>query len=155
MDQGIGRPSTYIECLQFFLAPTDLRGHNPDPTRRADVVNNSYSCPPSEMCISNSLQTAVDAMRAAGVFMAVAAQNSGPACSTVQDPPGIYQSSISVGATDFMTNVIAGYSSRGPVTSDSSGRMKPEVVAPGSLVRSSFLPNAYATLSGTSMATPH
>lgn len=155
MDQGIGRPSTYIECLQFFLAPTDLRGKNPDPTKRADVVNNSYSCPPTEMCVSTSLRVAVDAMRAAGVFMSVAAQNAGPACSTVLDPPGIYQSSISVGATDFVSDVIASYSSRGPVTTDGSGRMKPEVVAPGSAVRSSFLPNAYATLSGTSMATPH
>jgi serine protease AprX len=29
MDAGVGNPSTYIECLQFFVAPTDLQGKNP------------------------------------------------------------------------------------------------------------------------------
>ena len=27
---------------QFILAPTDLAGDNPDPSRRPDVVNNSW-----------------------------------------------------------------------------------------------------------------
>src|SRR4029077_4971644 len=31
MDQGNGMPSTYSECFQFFIAPTDLNGNNPDP----------------------------------------------------------------------------------------------------------------------------
>ena len=50
MDNGTGRPSTYIECLQFFLAPTDSNGANPDPSKRPSVVGNSYSCPPAEGC---------------------------------------------------------------------------------------------------------
>ena len=32
MDQGNGTPATYTECFQFFIAPTDLSGNNPNPT---------------------------------------------------------------------------------------------------------------------------
>jgi subtilisin family serine protease len=155
MDQGVGRPSTYIECLQFFLAPTDLTGANPDPSKHPDAVNNSYYCPPSETCTTDSLQSAVDAMRAAGIFMAVAAGNDGPGCSTVQYPPTLYASSITVGATDNQSDAIASFSSRGPVTADGSSRTKPDVAAPGVAVRSSYPVDSYAVLSGTSMATPH
>lgn len=155
MDAGVGRPSTYIECMQFFLAPTDLAGNNPDPSKRPDVVGNSYGCPTEELCNATSLLTAMDSLRAAGIFMSVSAGNSGSACSTVTDPPATYDSAISVGATGFQTNTIASYSSRGPVTADGSGRAKPDLVAPGSSVRSSYPNNTYATLSGTSMASPH
>jgi serine protease AprX len=40
MDQGAGTPATYAECYQFFIAPTDLSGLNPDPTKAPDVINN-------------------------------------------------------------------------------------------------------------------
>jgi subtilisin family serine protease len=155
MDQGTGRPTTYIECLQFFLAPTNLQGLNPDPTKRPDAVNNSYYCPPSELCSTGSLQSAVDSMRAAGIFMAVAAGNGGPSCTTIQYPPALYASSITNGATDYQTDAIASFSSRGPVTADGSNRSKPDVVAPGVSVRSSYPTDTYAVLSGTSMAAPH
>jgi hypothetical protein len=97
----------------------------------------------------------MDNLRAAGVFMAVSAGNSGSACSTISDPPALYDSAITVGATGFQTNTIASYSSRGPITADGSNRKKPDLVAPGSSVRSSYPSNSYATLSGTSMASPH
>lgn len=155
MDAGVGRPSTYIECMQFFLAPTDLSGNNPDPNKRPDAVGNSYGCPSSELCSANSLLTAMDNLRAAGVFMSVSAGNSGSACSTVSDPPGLYDSAITVGATGYQTNAIASYSSRGPVTADGSNRKKPDIVAPGSSVRSSYPTNSYSSLNGTSMASPH
>ena len=45
-----GTPATYTECFQFFIAPTDLNGQNPDPTLRPHVMNNSWICPPSEGC---------------------------------------------------------------------------------------------------------
>jgi serine protease AprX len=153
MDSGIGRPSTYIECLQFFLAPTDLQGRNPDPARRPDVVGNSYACPTNEQCTQDSLRVAVDNMRAGGIFMSVSAGNEGPNCSSVVWPPSHYDSSVSVGATDI-NDAIAGFSSRGPVTIDGSGRPKPDLVAPGVGVRSSTR-TGYGALSGTSMASPH
>jgi serine protease AprX len=154
MDEGVGRPSTYIECYQFFAAPTNLNGGAPDPSVRPDAVGNSYACPPVEQCSTTSLQTAVDNLRSLGVFMAVSAGNSGPACSTVSDPPAIYDSSITVGATDS-NDQIANFSSRGPVNVDGSGRPKPDLVAPGVSVRSSVPNGGYASLSGTSMAAPH
>jgi serine protease AprX len=153
MDQGTGRPSTYIECLQFFLAPTDLNGQNPSPDRRPSIVGNSYACPPGEDCSVGALQAAVDAMRAAGVFMAVSAGNDGPACSSMVFPPAPYDSAVTVGSTNI-DDVIAQSSSRGPVTADGSGRSKPDLVAPGVNVRSS-VHDGYAALSGTSMASPH
>jgi subtilisin family serine protease len=154
MEEGVGRPSTYIECFQFFLAPTDLNGNNPDVTKRPDAVGNSYDCPPSEGCSSNSLLTAMDNLRMAGIFMSVSAGNSGPTCSTISNPPGLYDSAITVGATDS-TDTIASFSSRGPVTVDGSNRRKPDLAAPGVNVRSSYIASSYAILSGTSMAAPH
>jgi serine protease AprX len=154
MDEGVGRPSTYIECLQFFLAPTDLDGLSPDPSRRPHAVGNSYACPPDEGCSVGSLQAAVDNLRAAGVFMAVAAGNEGQfGCSSVLFPPAIYDSVVSVGATDA-SDQIASFSSRGPVQVDGSGRTKPDLAAPGVGIRSATA-TGYGTLSGTSMAAPH
>jgi len=154
MESGVGRPSTYIECMQFFMAPTDLAGQNPDPNRRPDAVGNSYGCPPDELCSPNSLQAAMNNLRAAGVFMSVSAGNAGPDCSTVNDPPALQDAAISVGATTSEDHIV-GFSSRGPVTVDGSNRRKPDLVAPGFNVRSSYPPNSYAFLSGTSMASPH
>lgn len=154
MDEGFGSPSTYIECLQFFLAPTDLNGANPDPSKRPHVIGNSYACPPDEGCSTASLQAAIDNLRAAGVFMAVAAGNGGRSgCSTVVDPPALYDSATSVGATDGADG-IAAFSSRGPVTADGSGRLKPDLVAPGVGIRSAAL-DGFVAASGTSAATPH
>ena len=51
---------------------------------------------------------------------------------------------------------IASFSSRGPVTIDTSGRRKPDVSAPGVGIRSSVPTSTYAGgWSGTSMAGPH
>ena len=154
MDDGVGRPSTYIECMDFFLAPWDLNHLNPDPARRPDVVSNSYGCPPSELCGPHDLQAAMQNLRNAGIFFSASAGNDGSACSTVNDPPGLEDSAITVGATDS-TDTIALLSSRGPVTVDGSNRRKPDLVAPGIGVRSSIPGTGYATMSGTSMAAPH
>lgn len=153
MEAGTGRPSTYLECLQFFLAPTDLEGLNPDPSRRPNVVGNSYACPPDEGCSADTLQLAVENLRSAGVFMAVSTGNEGASCSTVVNPPGHYDAATSVGATDAADR-IASFSSRGPVLVDGTGRRKPDVSAPGVGVRSATA-TGFALGSGTSMAAPH
>jgi subtilisin family serine protease len=157
MDQGNGTPARYIECMQWFLAPTRIDGSDPDPTKAPDITNNSWSCPTSEGCSFDTLQDAVEAQAAAGIMMVSAAQNGGPACSTVVDPPGIYEATYSIGALTTGTDNIAGFSSRGPVTADGSNRIKPDICAPGTNTRSSLNASdtAYGTLSGTSMATPH
>ena len=157
MNSNVGTPARYIECMQWFLAPTRIGGGDPDPTKAPDITNNSWECPPSEGCSFDSLQAAVEAQAAAGIMMVSAAQNSGPNCSTVQNPPGIYGATYTAGALVTGTDTIAGFSSRGPVISDASGRIKPDISAPGTSTRSSTnaSDSSYANFSGTSMATPH
>lgn len=159
MDQGSGTPATYMECFEFFLAPYPVGGTTAqgDPSKSPDVTTNSWGCPPSEGCSALTLQAAVEAQRAAGIMTVVAAGNAGPSCSTVEDPPAIYDAVYSVGALNNGTDSIASFSSRGPVTIDGSNRPKPDISAPGTNVRSSYFSSdtSYASLSGTSMASPH
>ncbi|MGC2110804.1 MAG: S8 family serine peptidase [Candidatus Korobacteraceae bacterium] len=154
---GNGSPSQYTECFQFLIAPYPING-NPDqgdPTKAPDSINNSWVCPPSEGCSFGTLQSIVDAVRAAGIFPAMAAGNDGPNCSSIVYPPAIYASSVDVGALDSGNN-IASFSSRGPVTIDGSNRTKPDVSAPGVNIRGAVPGNGYQSgWSGTSMAAPH
>lgn len=154
MDQGNGTPATYAECFEWFLAPTDLAGNDPDPALAPHVINNSWGCPPFEGCAADTLEAVVDAVRAAGIVVVASAGNSGSGCGSVDDPPAIYASSFSVGATDA-DEEIAWFSSRGPVTVDGSNRPKPDVSAPGVGVRSAIRGGGYASFNGTSMAGPH
>ena len=157
MDQGNGTPATYTECFQFMIAPTDSAGNNPNPALRPHVISNSWGCPVSEGCTTRGeLETIVNNTQAAGIFVSVSAGNSGPSCSTVSDPPGIYRAAFSVGATSI-TNTLASFSSRGPSTFYSPNLLKPNLSAPGVSVRSATntADTSYATLSGTSMAAPH
>src|SRR5438128_780148 len=157
MDQGNGTPARYIECMEWFLAPYPIGGGQGDPTKAPDITINSWGCPTSEGCSPNTLQAAVEAQGAAGIMMVVAAGNYGSSCSTVTDPPSLYAESYSVGALNTGTDTIASFSSRGPVTVDGSGRIKPDISAPGTNTRSASntSDNAYVLASGTSMATPH
>jgi subtilisin family serine protease len=159
MNNGDGTPARYMECFEFFLAPYPVGGTpaQGDPTKAPDVTTNSWSCPTSEGCSASTLQAGVEAQRSAGIMMVVAAQNSGPGCSTVTDPPGIYDAAYSIGALNTGTDTIASFSSRGPITADGSNRIKPDISAPGTSTRSCYNTSdtAYASLSGTSMATPH
>ncbi len=159
MDQGVGTPARYMECMEFFLAPYPVGGDpsQGDPTKAPDITINSWTCPTSEGCSVNTLQAAVEAQAAAGIMMVVAAGNSGSACSTVTDPPSFYSASYTAGALNTGTDTIASFSSRGPATVDGSGRIKPDISAPGTNTRSASNTSdtAYTFASGTSMATPH
>ena len=153
---GFGSPDTYITCFEFMVAPWDLNGQNPDPSKAPVAVSNSWFCSIStESCSQDVLLRTVHNVRAAGIVPVVAAGNSGPGCRTIgiDGPPAQYDDSYTVGATT-QSNVLASFSSRGPV-SFLGRRVKPDISAPGVAVRSSVPPNAYAVLSGTSMATPH
>ncbi len=157
MDQGNGTPATYLECYNWFLAPTDIMNANPTPSKAPHVINNSWSCPESEGCNSSNwwmMQTAVNNLRNAGVVVVVSAGNSGSSCETIRTPSAIFDESYTVGSTTI-TDALSNFSSRGPVTVDGSMRMKPDIAAPGSSVRSAVRNGGYATYSGTSMAGPH
>lgn len=162
MEEGDGMPSTYIECFQWFVAPTDLSNQNPDASRAPHVINNSWGCPGSEGCNSSNYATmegVINNVRSAGIVVVVSAGNDGPGCSTVASPPAIFTSSFAVGAT-ASNDVIASFSSRGPVTVYTS-TMKPDISAPGVNIPSCLGHDnnsstyTYGSLSGTSMAGPH
>lgn len=157
MDQGNGTPATYTECFQFFIAPTDLAGNNANPVLRPHVINNSWGCPASEGCTTRGeLETIINNTQAAGIFVVSSAGNSGPACSTVDSPPGIYNATFTIGAIDI-SNILAGFSSRGPSTFYTPNLLKPNISAPGVNVRSTTRTSdtSFGNLSGTSMASPH
>jgi subtilisin family serine protease len=160
MDNGWGRPSTYIECFEWLMAPYP-RGGDPlrdgDPSKAPDVISNSWGCPPSEGCTSEHLaaiEPAVNAADAAGILIVVSAGNDGPRCSTVNHPPAIYPRSFTVGATTA-DDQLASFSSRGPVSYGGQTLRKPDVSAPGVAVLSAIPGDLYGNLSGTSMAAPH
>ncbi|HLH78577.1 MAG TPA: S8 family serine peptidase [Candidatus Binataceae bacterium] len=137
--------STLLTCLQFMLAPWDLTGANPDPSKAPDIVNNSFVCP---FC---GFQTAFANLRAAGILPVAVPGNFGPTCGSVFDP-GTYPQVLTVGALSYQQNIIAPFSSRGPNTS--APFVVPEIVAPGTTITSSVPTNAYAVGSGTSFAAP-
>ena len=155
--RNLANPALYLDCMQFMLAPYPQDGDpftDGDPIRAADVLNNSWGCPEIEGCDPNALLAGANNLRAAGIFVVVSTGNDGPSCSTVDAPLSLYDSVFSVGAIDQLGN-IAQFSSRGPVTADGSGRVKPDIVAPGVDVLSSLPGGIYGSNSGTSMAGPH
>jgi subtilisin family serine protease len=131
---------------QWILAPTTTAGGGADPTKRPDIVNNSWGGGPGD-----EFYTAiVDAWRSAGIIPVFSAGNSGPECES-GGSPGDFLGSYSVGATD-LDDLIAEFSSRGPSV---FGKVNPDVSAPGVAVNSAMPGGGYQMLSGTSMAAPH
>lgn len=155
--RNLGNPGFYLDCLQFMLAPFPLGGdpfQDGDPNQGAHVLNNSWGCPPIEGCDPELFLPAVRALTSAGIFIVASAGNDGPQCESLKDPLAIYEEVLAVGATDA-TGGLAFFSSIGPVTVDGSNRLKPDLIAPGDQVISSFPNSTYAQQSGTSMAGPH
>jgi subtilisin family serine protease len=133
----------------FMIAPWDLTGNNRRPDLRPNIVTNSWGdneCFNTDSFLIN--QVWIDD----GMMPFFANGNAGPGPHTVGSPGG-YPFLVGVGAIQASNYQIAGFSSRGP--SCYGGVIKPDVVAPGVNVRSSFPTNTYTVESGTSMATPH
>jgi subtilisin family serine protease len=154
LPRNLGNPADYLTCLQFMLAPYPHGGdplHDGRPERAAQVLTNSWGCPELEGCDRDALRQAVAALTAAGLYVVVAAGNSGPSCGSVADAPATYPDSMTVGAVD-RTGALAAFSSRGPAP---GGVAKPDLVAPGVGVLSALPGGGYGYLDGTSMATPH
>jgi len=108
------------------------------------VTNNSYG---SSGDPGVSLEEAFDSSAIAGILHVAAAGNSGnpPARGDNVGYPAAYDSVIAVAATD-QSDERARWSSTGPDV---------ELAAPGVGIYSTYIGGDYATMSGTSMASPH
>ncbi len=156
MERGYGSPASYIEGFQWFLAPTDVNGKNPDPGLAPHVINNSWSCPEMEGCNAGNwalMEEAVENLRSAGIVVIVSAGNSGSSCNSIDAAPAIFSGAFAVGATRS-NDTIAGFSSRGLIAADGSFRFKPDVSAPGVGIRSARREGKFMTANGTSAAGP-
>ena len=161
MNNGVGVIPMYLECMQWFLAPTDINGQNPNPAKAPHVINNSWGC--VEGCPPPALQDTLRASRSAGIFYAVSAGNDGGegpvfVCHSIYHPLARYPEAFTVGSVDHRTDTISEFSSRGSVLGDPTaptGLLKPNITAPGTGIRSSLRNGGYGSLSGTSMAGPH
>ncbi|WP_127502179.1 S8 family serine peptidase [Actinoplanes solisilvae] len=135
----------------WLLAPTDVQGNNPDPSKRPHVINNSWG-QTVEHDFNDFFLAIDEAWTAAGIFSTWSSGNTTPyaACDTVSSP-GSAASAYSVGAYSE-DGTLASFSRKGEGEGD---RIKPEISAPGVNVRSSYPGNGYADMAGTSMASPH
>jgi subtilisin len=106
----------------------------------AKVISMSLGGPSQDSYIPPALDYALSK----GVIILAAAGNEGPREGTVGFPGG-YKQCIAVAAVDSSLNT-AQFSSRGRAV---------YVAGPGVNIKSTFLNGQYATMSGTSMATPH
>lgn len=166
MNNGAGVIPMYMECMQWFLAPTKIDGTGADPSKAPHVINNSWGC--VEVCPPPALQDTLRASRAAGIFYAVSAGNDGGrvvagnpvvVCHSIYHPLARYPEAFTVGSTTWTTDTISSFSSRGSVLLGDgvNALRKPDVTAPGSSIHSALAgsDSAYGSLNGTSMAGPH
>lgn len=149
-----------VACAQWIVAPTKWNGSDANPNLRPHIVNNSWGGGSGD----NWYQSYVNAWRAAGIYPSMSIGNSNTCGSA--GSPGDYPNVTGVGNFDHRTGIIhPSYSSRGPGAFDippaeANGypKVKPQISAPGTNVRSSVNTgdNAYdGTYTGTSMASPH
>ncbi|WP_394843483.1 S8 family serine peptidase [Pendulispora brunnea] len=155
MDENVGKASTYIECTEWFMAPYPPgQPDKADPSKAADIINNSWGCTSSEGCRGSELVDVLKSVRSAGIVFVAAAGNSGSGCGTIIDQPAtISPEVLAVGAVDHRNGSITSFSSRGPSKWDQ--KLGPDVSAPGNSIRSAYPGNGYSSMSGTSMASPH
>ena len=149
-DHGNTSVSVIHEAFQWLLTPSGIPGAPDAP----DVVNASWGLPNVNAC-DTTFERDLEALRAAGIVVALAAGNAGPnvwtSLSPANNPAG-----FSVGAVDNH-DTIASFSSRG--ASACSNGIFPDTVAPGVDVKTSDLSLGgfpqYTFVSGTSAAAPH
>ncbi len=152
-DLGMASYSAIHLGFQWLLDPDG----DPNTDDLPDVVNNSWGFGElTDQCFSE-FQPDIQVLRAAGVAVVFSGGNAGPNSFTSISPannPG----SFAVGSVDD-TLSLADSSSRGP--SACNGAIYPEIVSPGVNIRTADLtfdglfPDAYAYVSGTSIAAPH
>ncbi len=114
-----------------------------------DIISFSIGTRVNRCNGKDALSRMVNRAHNSGSLVVAAAGNSGPENSTLA-APGCAENALTVGSTN-KDDTIASYSSRGPTY---DGRVKPDVVAPGSNIISTWPENRLRGSSGTSMAAP-
>jgi len=157
VDQGQTLNRTVSDILAAFQWAVDPDGNPATIDDMPDVILNSWGIPGTALppC-DETFNHVIDNVEAAGIVTIFAAGNEGPAPMSLRLPAVRATSPLNtfaIGAIDDATDIIAPFSSRGPSSCDTSAK-KPEVVAPGIQITSSYKDGAYRTLSGTSMAAP-
>ncbi len=148
---GSGTFAQVAGGMEWIIDPDN----NPATNDGANVVNMSLGGTGTYA----EMVAPTDNMVAANVFPSFSIGNSGPNASTTGSP-GNVPSAYGVGATDSL-DVIASFSSRGPVTWNYPPYVgtwiKPDISAPGVLIFSSVPGGTWESSgwSGTSMAAPH
>ncbi|MFA4948870.1 MAG: S8 family serine peptidase, partial [Candidatus Krumholzibacteriia bacterium] len=147
---GSGTFAQVAGGMEWIIDPDN----NPATNDGAQVVNMSLGGTGTY----SEMVAPTDNMIAANVFPSFSIGNSGPGASTTGSP-GNVPSAYGVGATDSL-DVIASFSSRGPVTWNYPPYVgtwiKPDISAPGVMIFSALPGGTWAgDWSGTSMAAPH
>ncbi len=162
IDQGVGSAfdNDVLDALQWFSDPD---GNSLTTDDVPDVVQNSWRI--NENFGGNYVDcdsrwwAAIDNCEAAGVVLTWSAGNEGPGSTTIGSPADRATTAFnafSVGSTfPNPPYNISGFSSRGPSGCGGAFAVKPEIVAPGDGIYSSWPGGGYQLLSGTSMAGPH
>jgi serine protease AprX len=150
-DAGLARYSDIHLAFQWLLDPDgDLT-----TVDAPDVVNASWGLVGTAGQCINEFSTDIGLLKTAGIAVAFAAGNDGPAPLTSLSPANNPQG-FSAGAVDAAL-AVAGFSSRGPSACD--GTVYPKLVAPGINVKTADLSFGglplYVVVSGTSYAAPH
>ncbi len=134
---------------------------NPGTQDNPDAIGNSWGIPDGigyPDC-DETFWLVIDNVEAAGSVVVFSAGNEGTSgLRSPADRATTYYNCFSVGAVDGNNNNLppASFSARGPSECASGDlAIKPEVTAPGVNVRSSVPGGGYATMSGTSMSSPH
>jgi hypothetical protein len=152
-DAGTASTSAIHQGFQWLLDPDG----DPDTDDAPHVVNNSWGLITNVNECVREFEPDVQALELAGIAVVVSAGNAGPNAGT-SISPGNYSDSLPVGAIDVADTISLG-SSRGPSACD--GGLYPRLTAPGVSVRTADLtfggvfPDSYATVTGTSFASPH
>ncbi|GEM_PF-2727060 len=161
--------SGYISSIIWAIDNAIQTRYDSDLSNDISVINLSLGASCFQVYSSNCgpgdpLSRSVNNAFGNGIVVVAAAGNGGQFDDLISTP-GTASRSITVGSVDKQKR-ISSFSSRGPVNYNGIDYKKPDVVAPGSAICSSrlfglawpyfgCLDSNHASLSGTSMATPH
>ncbi len=163
--QGVGSEFNFdvLDCLQWFADPDgnpNTVDDVPDVVLNAWGVNEYLGYPDCD----NRWWSAIDNCEAAGIVIVWTAGGDGPAPGTIRSPADrattVYNG-FSVGAVDAAHSdfpyPVTSFSSRGPsgCSVPDPLKIKPEVVAPGVDIYSSYPGGTYQIWSGSAMASAH